>query len=184
MTTPSFTYRRLLLIVTGGVAAYKAAELARLAGKNGADVTCVLTASACKFVTPLLFSALTGNPAYTELFDLKDETEMGHIRLSREVDALLVAPATADFIRKIAQGAADDLASSAVLASDKPLFVAPAMNPQMYAKPSVQRNIAQITQDGARVMPASVGDTACGEIGQGRMPEPQEILNWMAAQSL
>ncbi|MET0154964.1 MAG: flavoprotein [Rickettsiales bacterium] len=172
-------FSSMLLIVTGGVAAYKAADLARLAGKRGARVTCALTDGAARFVTPMLFAALTGNPAYGELFDLKNETEMGHIRLSRENDAILVAPATADFISKAANGAADDLASTILLAADKPVFFAPAMNPRMYAHPAVKRNLALLRGDGVRIISPATGDVACGEHGEGRMAEPADILNYM-----
>jgi phosphopantothenoylcysteine decarboxylase/phosphopantothenate--cysteine ligase len=172
----SLRYRRLLLVVSGGIAAYKSAELVRLARKEGREVTCVLTKSAQAFVTPLLFASLSGNPAYTDLFSLKDEAEMGHIRLARETDAILVAPATADFIAKAAHGMADDLATALLLASDKPLFLAPGMNPAMYAKPAVQRNLALLLADGAHVLAPEDGETACGESGVGRMMGPAAIL--------
>lgn len=167
---------KILLIVTGSVAAYKACEIVRLARKQGHEVTCVLTKGGEQFITPLQLSALSENPTYDSLWSLKDEVEMGHIRLSRENDIILVAPASADIISKMATGAADDLATTTLLASDKPVYVAPAMNVQMWNKPATQRNITQIENDGAIIIEPREGDMACGEFGMGRMAEVEDIL--------
>ncbi|MBM3556833.1 MAG: bifunctional phosphopantothenoylcysteine decarboxylase/phosphopantothenate--cysteine ligase CoaBC [Alphaproteobacteria bacterium] len=168
--------RRILLIVSGGIAAYKSLELVRRLKDRGIALRCILTKSATEFVTPLSFSALSGDKTYTELFSLTDEAEMGHIRLSREADLVVVAPATANLLAKMANGLADDLASTALSATDKPVLVAPAMNPQMWANPATQRNVAILKRDGVRFIGPNAGDTACGEVGSGRMAEPAEIL--------
>lgn len=168
--------KRILLIITGGIAAYKCLELIRLLKKQGAQVTPVLTKAAQEFVTPLSVSALAGEKAYTDLFDLTDEAEMGHIQLSRVADLVVVAPATADIMAKMVQGRADDLASTLLLATDTPVMVAPAMNVRMWEHPATQRNLATLLEDGVAVVGPNEGDMACGEFGPGRMSEPQEIL--------
>jgi phosphopantothenoylcysteine decarboxylase/phosphopantothenate--cysteine ligase len=168
--------KRILLIISGGIAAYKALELIRLLKKDGASVKCILTAGGQKFITPLSVASLSGEPCYTDLWSLKDETEMGHIRLSREADLIVVAPASANLIAKMAHGMADDLASTMLLASDKPVLIAPAMNVEMWGNPAVRYNIDVLDNYGVkRVGPAS-GDMACGEVGEGRMAEPEAIL--------
>ena len=167
---------RLLLIVGGGIAAYKASELIRLARKAGHDVTPVLTAGGAHFVTPMTLAALAESPVYTSLWDLKDESEMGHIQLSRAADLVLVCPATADLIAKMAAGIADDLATTLLLATDKPVVVAPAMNVRMWLHEATQANIATLKARGIQVIEPVEGDMACGEYGPGRLPEPVEIL--------
>lgn len=166
----------VLLIISGGIAAYKSLELIRLLKKAGTHVRTILTEGGAQFVTPLSVSALSENPVYTDLWSLKDESEMGHIRLSRDADLVVVAPASADLIAKMAHGLADDLASTTLLASNKPVMVCPAMNPEMWLKPSTQRNIKTLEQDGVLVMMPTSGDMACGETGMGRMPEPDAIF--------
>ncbi|MEL7130785.1 MAG: bifunctional phosphopantothenoylcysteine decarboxylase/phosphopantothenate--cysteine ligase CoaBC [Pseudomonadota bacterium] len=168
--------KRILLILTGGIAAYKGLDLIRRLRERGAAVTPVLTRAAEQFVTPLSVSALAGEKVYRDLFDLTDESEMGHIQLSRSADLILVAPATADIIAKMAQGRADDLASTLLLATDTPVMVAPAMNVRMWDHPATQRNLAQIAGDGVAVVGPNDGDMACGEFGPGRMSEPLEIV--------
>ncbi|MCM8557081.1 bifunctional phosphopantothenoylcysteine decarboxylase/phosphopantothenate--cysteine ligase CoaBC [Sphingomicrobium sediminis] len=167
---------RLLLIVGGGIAAYKAAELIRHARKTGHEVTPVLTDGGSHFVTPMSLAALAESPVYTSLWDLKDETEMGHIQLSRAADHVLVCPATADLIAKMAAGLATDLATTLLLATDKPVTVAPAMNVRMWQHPATQRNVAQLRADGITVLDPDEGAMACGEFGPGRLPEPEAIL--------
>ncbi len=167
--------KRILLIVSGGVAAYKSLVLVRRLRERGASVRAVLTAGGARFVTPLALAALTGGKVYQDLFSLTDESEMGHIRLSREADLVVVAPATADLMAKMAAGLADDLASTALLATDKPVLVAPAMNVEMWGHAATQANVALLERRGVlRVGPGS-GDLACGETGAGRMAEPEEI---------
>jgi phosphopantothenoylcysteine decarboxylase / phosphopantothenate---cysteine ligase len=168
--------KRILLIIGGGIAAYKALELIRLLQKAGASVTPVLTRAGAEFVTPLSVSALAGAKVYTDLFDLTDEAEMGHIQLSRAADLLVVAPATADLMAKMAQGRADDLASTLLLATDKRVLVAPAMNVRMWNHPATQRNLAVLRGDGVLVVGPNEGEMACGEYGPGRMAEPAEIV--------
>jgi phosphopantothenoylcysteine decarboxylase/phosphopantothenate--cysteine ligase len=168
--------KRLLLIVSGGVAAYKACELIRRLRDRGAEVRCVVTAGAQKFVTPMTFAALSENPVFTDLFSLKDESEMGHIRLSREADLILVAPASANLLARMAAGMADDLAATVLLASDKPILVAPSMNAQMWRHPATQANMALLEQRGVRRVGPEDGDLACGEIGSGRLAETQTII--------
>lgn len=168
--------KRLLLIVSGGVAAYKACELIRRLRDRGAEVRCVITAGAQKFVTPMTFAALSENPVFTDLFSLKDESEMGHIRLSREADLILVAPASANLLARMAAGMADDLAATVLLASDKPILVAPSMNAQMWRHPATQANMALLEQRGVRRVGPEDGDLACGEIGSGRLAETQTII--------
>ena len=170
---------RLLLIVGGGIAAYKASELIRLARKAGHDVTPVLTAGGAHFVTPMTLAALAESPVYTSLWDLKDESEMGHIQLSRAADLVLVCPATADLIAKMAAGIADDLATTLLLATDKPVVIAPAMNVRMWLHEATQANIATLKARGIQVIEPVEGDMACGEYGPGRLPEPVDILEWL-----
>jgi len=168
--------KRILLIVTGGIAAFKTPELIRLLRKNGAAVTPVLTRAAEEFVTPLTLSALAEEKVYSDLFDLTDEAEMGHIQLSRSADLVVVAPATADMMAKMANGLADDLASTLLLATDTPVLVAPAMNVRMWQHAATARNAAQLRADGVQFVGPADGDMACGEYGPGRMSEPSEIL--------
>lgn len=171
--------KRILLIIGGGIAAYKALELIRRLREQGAHVTCILTAGGQQFVTPLSVAALSEHPVYSDLFDLKDETEMGHIQLSRNADLLVVCPATADLMAKMATGLANDLASTVLLATDKPVLVIPAMNVRMWQHPATQRNVAQIQQDGVMIMPPDEGVMACGEFGPGRLPEIPAIVERM-----
>jgi len=168
--------RRILLIISGGIAAYKSLELIRRLRDRGATVRCVMTEAARQFVTPLSVASLSEDKVYGDLWSLTDESEMGHIRLSREADLLVVAPATADLIARMAAGIADDLASTTLLASDKPVLIAPAMNAMMWAHPATQANLATLAARGiGRIGPAA-GDLACGEVGFGRMVEPTEIV--------
>ena len=169
-----------LLIITGGIAAYKSLELARRLMDEGYRVRGVMTKSAQEFITPLSLSALTGEKVYTELFSLTDEQEMGHIRLAREADLVLIAPATSNFIAKIALGLADDLASTLCLASDAPLYFVPAMNPVMWAHAATQTHCATLRNRGGVQIGPDSGDTACGEIGTGRMAETKTILQTIA----
>lgn len=173
--------KRIVLGVTGGVAAYKAAELARLFVKAGAAVDVVLTESATHFVGTATWQALSNRPVWTTLWDERMNNAMAHIDLTRGADALIVAPATADFIAKLVHGLADDLLSTLCLARDCPLWVAPAMNRQMWEHPATRRNIAQLRQDGAAVLGPASGEQACGEVGEGRMLEAQEIFDAIAA---
>lgn len=168
--------KRILLIVGGGIAAYKACELVRLLRADGAKVRCVLTAAGHHFVTPMTLAALSEDKVYTDLFDLKDEAEMGHIQLSREADLLVVAPATADLMAKMAQGIADDLATTLLLATDKPVLVAPAMNVRMWQHPATRRNVATLKHDGITIVEPDEGAMACGEFGPGRLPEPVALV--------
>jgi phosphopantothenoylcysteine decarboxylase/phosphopantothenate--cysteine ligase len=168
--------KRILLIIGGGIAAYKSLELIRLLIKAGASVVPVLTKAGTEFVTPLSVSALAGFRVYTDLFDLTDEAEMGHIQLSRAADLVVVAPATADLMSKMATGRADDLASTLLLATDKRVLIAPAMNVRMWQHPATQRNLATLQADGVLVAGPNDGDMACGEFGPGRMAEPAEVL--------
>ncbi len=166
---------RILLIVGGGIAAYKAAELIRLLKKRGHAVRCVLTDSGAHFVTPMTLAALSEDKVYTTLWDLKDEAEMGHIQLSREADLIVVAPATADLLARMAGGLANDLATTILLATDTPVLAAPAMNVRMWGHVATQRNVAQLRADGITVMEPDEGPMACGEFGPGRLPEPAAI---------
>jgi phosphopantothenoylcysteine decarboxylase/phosphopantothenate--cysteine ligase len=168
--------RRILLIVGGGIAAYKALELTRLFRKAGAAVTPVLTRAAGEFVTPLSISALAGERVFTDLFDLTDEAEMGHIELSRSSDLIVVAPATADLMGKMANGLCDDLASTLLMATDTRVLIAPAMNVRMWEHAATQRNLATLKGDGIAVVGPDAGEMACGEYGPGRMAEPQAIF--------
>jgi phosphopantothenoylcysteine decarboxylase/phosphopantothenate--cysteine ligase len=168
--------KRILLIVSGGIAAYKSLELIRRLRERGAAVRCILTKSGAQFVTPLSLAALTEDKVYTDLFSLTDEAEMGHIRLSREADLVVVAPATADLIAKLNAGLAGDLASTTLMATDKPVLLAPAMNVRMWQHPATQANLASLTARGVRQVGPNEGDMACGEYGFGRLAEPGEIL--------
>ncbi len=167
---------RLLLVIGGGIAAYKCLELIRRGRERGLAFRCVMTAAAGQFVTPLSVASLAGDKVYGELFSLTDEAEMGHIRLSREADLVVVAPATADLMAKMAGGLADDLASTLLLATDKPVLIAPAMNPMMWNHAATRRNVERLRADGIRFVGPNPGDMACGEVGAGRMAEPAEIL--------
>lgn len=167
---------RLLLIVGGGIAAYKSLELVRLLKKAGHQVTPVLTKSGEHFVTAMSLGTLAESPVYTSLWELKDEVEIGHIQLSRDADVVLVSPATADLLAKMAAGIADDLATTLLLATDKPVVVAPAMNVRMWQHAATQRNVAQLKADGVRVIDPAEGEMACGEFGPGRLAEPADIL--------
>ena len=168
--------KRILLVVTGGIAAFKALELVRLIKANGINVRVVLTKSGSKFVTPLSIQALTEDKVYTELFSLTDESEMGHIQLSRDADLILVAPATANILAKMRAGITDDLASTVLLATDKPVLVAPSMNVRMWEHEATQDNIGVLIKRGVEVLGPDVGAMACGEFGAGRMCEPDEIV--------
>ena len=168
--------RRVLLIVGGGVAAYKALELVRLLRRADVAVSPILTAAGARFVTPLSLAALAGEPVREALFDLADEARMGHIELSRSADLVVVAPATADLMARAAHGLADDLATAALLATDKPVLMAPAMNVRMWEHAATQRNIATLHRDGIRLVGPDLGEMACGEFGLGRMAEPAAIL--------
>ncbi|TVT55504.1 MAG: bifunctional phosphopantothenoylcysteine decarboxylase/phosphopantothenate--cysteine ligase CoaBC [Azoarcus sp. PHD] len=173
--------RKLVLGVTGGVAAYKAAELVRLLVKAGADVHVVLTEGGARFVTAVTYQALSGNPVWTDLWDARMDNNMAHIDLSRDADAVLVAPATADCLARLAQGRADDLLTTLSLARDIPLLVAPAMNRQMWEHPATRRNAATLAGDGVTIIGPAAGEQACGEVGMGRMLEPEEILEAVIA---
>ncbi len=168
--------KRILLIIGGGIAAYKSLELIRLITKAGGAVTPVLTRAGTEFVTPLSVAGLAGEQVHTDLFDLTQEAQMGHIQLSRVADLVVVAPATADLMSKIVQGSANDLASTLLLATDTPVLIAPAMNVRMWDHPATQRNLATLRSDGVSVVGPNEGDMACGEYGPGRMAEPVEIL--------
>jgi phosphopantothenoylcysteine decarboxylase/phosphopantothenate--cysteine ligase len=169
--------RRVLLVIGGGIAAYKVLELIRRLRDEGARVRCVMTAAAPQFVTPLSVGTLSADRVFTDLFDCNDEHDVGHIRLSREADLVVVAPATADLMAKLATGAANDLGSAVLLASDKPVLMAPAMNPRMWAHPAARRNRATLAADGVRFVGPNAGAMAeAGEAGEGRMAEPAEIL--------
>lgn len=168
--------RRIALGITGGIAAYKAAELVRVLIKEGATVQVVMTEAATHFVTPVTFQALSGRPVFSDQWDARMSNNMAHIDLSREADVLLVAPASADFLAKLANGLADDLLSTLALARDCPLLAAPAMNRQMWENAATQRNIATLIDDGITLFGPDCGDQACGENGQGRMIEPTEIV--------
>ncbi len=168
--------KSILLIIGGGIAAYKCLDFIRRAKERGAKVRCVLTSAAQNFVTPLSAAVLSEEPAFTELFDLKNETEIGHIRLSREADLIVVAPATADLLAKMAHGLCDDLASTVLLAADKPVLAAPAMNWRMWEHPATRRNLLQLKADGVHFVGPNEGAMACGEWGRGRMAEVDEMI--------
>ncbi|QCI65391.1 bifunctional phosphopantothenoylcysteine decarboxylase/phosphopantothenate--cysteine ligase CoaBC [Phreatobacter stygius] len=168
--------KRILLIIGGGIAAYKSLELIRRLQDRGASVHCILTRAGAEFVTPLSVGSLSGGKVHQELFSLTDEAEMGHIELSRDADLMVVAPATADLMAKMAQGLANDLASTALLATDKRVLLAPAMNVRMWLHPATQRNLAILKGDGVETVGPNDGGMACGEFGPGRMAEPHEII--------
>lgn len=172
---------RVLLVVGGGIAAYKSCELVRLIRKGGGEVTCVVTEGGQQFVTPMSLAALSEQPVYTTLWDLKNEAEMGHIQLSREADLVVVCPATADLLAKMAAGIADDLATTLILATDKPVMAVPAMNVRMWEHEATQRNVAWLQQAGVQVLDPDSGAMACGEFGPGRLPEPEAIWGAIAA---
>ncbi len=167
---------RVLLVIGGGIAAYKTLELIRRLREREVGVRAILTKGGAQFVTPLSVASLSGDKVYQDLWSLTDEAEMGHIRLSREADLVVVAPCTADLMAKMAGGHADDLASTALLATDKPVLLAPAMNPMMWQHPATQRNLVQLIADGIEVVGPASGDMACGEVGAGRMVEPADLL--------
>src|SRR6188768_2897155 len=166
---------RILLVVGGGIAAYKACELVRLIRKGGGDVTCVLTDGGSQFVTAMSLAALSGNKVHTSLWDLTDEVEIGHIELSRSAELVVICPATADLMAKMAAGIADDLGTTLILATDKPVLVVPAMNVKMWQHAATQRNIEWLTNAGVHVMQPDEGEMACGEFGPGRLPEPEMV---------
>ncbi len=167
---------RILLVIGGGIAAYKAAELVRLIRGAGGSVVCVLTEAGSRFITPLTLAALSENPVHTTLWDLKNEVEMGHIRLSRDADVVVVAPASADLLARMAAGMADDLATTLLLATDKPVIAVPAMNVRMWQHGATMANVATLRARGVTVVEPDVGAMACGEFGPGRLPEPAAIL--------
>jgi len=170
------TSKKIVLGMTGGIAAYKAAELLRLLVKAGVDVQVVMTEAACQFMTPVTMQALSGKPVFTGMWDSSIANGMPHIELSRQADAILIAPASADFLAKLVHGGADDLLSTLCLARDCPLLVAPAMNKQMWENPATQRNIAQLIADGITILGPDAGEQACGEIGLGRMLEAAQLF--------
>ena len=167
--------RNVLLGVTGGIAAYKSAELVRQLQEHGASVRVIMTRGAMEFITPLTMQALSGNPVHTELLDEEAEQGMGHIELARWADLLLVAPATADFMARLAAGRADDLLTTTALATDAPLLLAPAMNQQMWRDPATGANAATLEQRGIKLIGPAAGEQACGDVGPGRMEEPALI---------
>jgi phosphopantothenoylcysteine decarboxylase/phosphopantothenate--cysteine ligase len=173
--------KRILLGLTGGISAYKSAELLRELQRRGADIQVVMTDSACKFIAPLTLQALSGKPIYTSIWDERVPNGMPHIELSRDRDLVIVAPATADFMAKLVHGAADDLLSTLCLARQCPLMVAPAMNRQMWQNPATQRNVAQLRRDGIIVLGPDSGDQACGEVGMGRMLEAMDLVREISA---
>lgn len=168
--------KKILLIISGGIAAYKALELVRQLQRQGAHVRAILTAGGAQFITPLSVSALTGEKVFEDLFSLTDEAEMGHIRLTREADLVIVAPATANLMARVAGGRADDLASTVLLASSAPVIFCPAMNSEMWLKPQTQRNVRKLIDDGYTIFGPGEGDLACGETGPGRLLEVDEII--------
>lgn len=173
--------KNILLIISGGIAAYKSLDLIRRMRERGASVTPVMTQAASEFVTPLSVSALAGVQVYKDLFDLTAESDMGHIQLSRSADLIVVAPASANLLAKMANGLANELASTLLLATDTPVLIAPAMNVRMWDHPATQRNLAQLVADGVHIVGPNPGDMACGEYGPGRMSEPLEIIDAIAA---
>jgi len=168
--------KSVLLIITGSVASYKALELIRRMRAEHIEVTAILSSGGAQFITPLAVSALTGTKTYSDLFSLTDEVAMGHIQLSRVADVVLVAPASANILANMAAGICDDLATTALLATNKPVIIAPAMNHAMWSHPATKRNVAQLMRDGIHLIPPVEGDMACGEHGIGRMAEPQAIM--------
>ncbi|MEY4960638.1 MAG: bifunctional phosphopantothenoylcysteine decarboxylase/phosphopantothenate--cysteine ligase CoaBC [Pseudomonadota bacterium] len=181
MNDASHTNNRLLLGLTGGVAAYKAAEIARMLIQSGVEVQVVMTQSACRFIGTATMQSLTGRPVFTDLWDDRVANNMAHIDLSRDADAILIAPASADFISKLAHGLADDLLSTLCLARKCPLLIAPAMNSQMWSHPATQRNLAMLRLDGVTVLGPDIGEQACGETGMGRMLEPSVLADGVKA---
>lgn len=169
----------VLLIVGGGIAAYKSLELVRLLKKDGHSVTPVLTDGGAHFVTAMSLGALAESAVHSSLWDLKDEIEIGHIQLSRGSDLILVCPATADLLAKMAAGLCNDLATTLLLATDKPVIVAPAMNVRMWLHPATARNVQQLVDDGIKVIEPADGEMACGEHGPGRLPEPRTIIDYL-----
>ena len=167
--------KRILLIVAGGIAAYKSLELVRLLKRQGVAVRAVMTQSAVEFVTPLSMAVMTEDQVYGHMFDLKEESEIGHIQLSRQADLIVICPATANILAKMASGIADDLATTVLLATDKPVLAVPAMNVRMWNHPATQRNLAQLRSDGVHIMNPDEGAMACGEFGPGRLPEPPAV---------
>src|SRR5580698_780532 len=176
MSETRLSASRILLVIGGGIAAYKALELIRRLRERGARVRVLMTAAAKQFVTPLSAAALSGDKVYDDLFSLTDEAEMGHIELSREADLVVVAPATANLLARMAHGLADDLATTALLATDKKTLVAPAMNLRMWLHPATQRNVRMLREDGILFVGPDDGEMACGEYGPGRMAEPLTIV--------
>jgi phosphopantothenoylcysteine synthetase/decarboxylase len=174
----------VLLIVGGGIAAYKSLELVRLLKKAGHAVTAVLTKGGEHFVTAMSLGTLAESQVHSSLWELKDEVEIGHIQLSRAADVVLVCPATADLLAKMAAGLADDLATTLLLATDKPVVVAPAMNVRMWQHAATRRNVEQLEADGVKVIEPAEGEMACGEYGAGRLPEPQAIMDWLGSNGL
>jgi phosphopantothenoylcysteine decarboxylase/phosphopantothenate--cysteine ligase len=175
---------KVLLIVGGGIAAYKSLELIRLFKKAGHEVTPVLTRGGEHFVTAMSLGTLAEAEVHTSLWELKDEVEIGHIQLSRAADFVLVCPATADLLAKMAAGIADDLATTLLLATDKPVVVAPAMNVRMWLHAATARNVQQLIEDGVKVIDPAEGEMACGEYGPGRLPEPEAIMEWLGKNGL
>ncbi len=171
------TGKKILLIISGGIAAYKSLALIRLLKKSGADVRCILTNGGSQFVTPLSVAALSEEHVFTDLWSLKDESEMGHIRLSREADLILIAPASANLMAQMAHGLAEDLASTTLLASNRPIMICPAMNPMMWAHKATQDNLQTLIKRDVTIIGPADGDMACGEFGTGRMSEPEDILS-------
>ena len=169
--------KNILLVITGGIAAYKSLELIRLLRKDGAQVRCILSKGGAQFITPLSVASLSEQEVYTDLFSLKDETEMGHIRLSREADLIIVAPASANMIAKMTHGIADDLATTTLLAANKPILFAPAMNQMMWQNEATQDNVKTLQSRGLQMIGPAAGEMACGETGMGRMIEPQDIMS-------
>jgi phosphopantothenoylcysteine decarboxylase / phosphopantothenate---cysteine ligase len=173
--------KRILLIVTGGIAAYKSLELVRLLKRQGISVRAVMTQSATEFVTPLSMAVMTEDQVYGHMFDLKEEREIGHIQLSRQADLIVICPATANILAKMAAGICDDLATTILLATDKPVLAVPAMNVRMWNHPATQRNLAQLRADGVHIMHPDEGAMACGEFGPGRLPEPPAVAEQICA---
>ncbi|HEU0017127.1 MAG TPA: bifunctional phosphopantothenoylcysteine decarboxylase/phosphopantothenate--cysteine ligase CoaBC, partial [Methyloceanibacter sp.] len=181
MRTNEVQGKRILLIIGGGIAAYKSLDLVRRLKERGASVRAIVTKGGAEFVTPLSLSVLCEEKVFTDLFDLKDEAEIGHIRQSREADLVVVAPATADLLAKMAHGLADDLATAVLLATDKRVLAAPAMNVRMWEHEATKRNIARLCEDGIEFVGPNEGEMACGEYGPGRMEEPGEIVDAIAS---
>jgi phosphopantothenoylcysteine decarboxylase / phosphopantothenate---cysteine ligase len=173
--------KRILLIVSGGIAAYKSLELVRLLRRQNIAVRAVMTESAREFVTPLSLGVMTEDHVYGSMFDLKEEREIGHIQLSRQADLIVICPATANILAKMAAGIADDLATTILLATDKPVLAVPAMNVRMWNHRATQRNLKQLGEDGIMIMPPDEGAMACGEFGPGRLPEPPAIVTAILA---